>query len=179
MTKSALLKRIYIVVFLAAPLFWLILTDEGHRYTDLAILKIKGGESLDIHLKALHSGFSEKGLQDQLPETPFNCGKQATPFGERICQVQLASFNGIPSRFAIAYFASDRLQAFKIGYQISYHDHVLQHLFSVLGKPAAADHLTAPGAPGLYRWSVGDGELAALDAQSLEGNEPALLWRAK
>lgn len=177
MLKGPLLKRLYIVVILAAPLFWLILTDEGHRYTDLAILKFKGGETMDIHLKALHSQLTEKGLQQQLPEVPFDCGAQASPFGDRLCQVQLASMNGLPSRFAIAYFANDRLQAFKVGYQRPYHNQLLQHLFNTLGTPGAADHLIAPGAPGLYRWVVGDGELLALDEQSLEGQEPSLLWQ--
>ena len=177
MTKGALLKRIYIIVILAAPLFWLILTDEGRRYTDLGILYLKGGEGMDIQLKALHSGISEKGLQDQLPDTEFNCGKQSTPFGDRICQVQLASFNGLPSRFAIAYFNADRMQAFKIGYQRPYHENVLNYLFSSLGKPGPENHLTAAGAPGIYRWKIEDGELIALDENSLEGNEPSILWK--
>jgi hypothetical protein len=177
MTRRSLLKRLYIIVILAAPLYWLILTDEGRRYTDLGILKIKGGETMDIHLNALSSELSESGLQQQLPETPFNCGMQTTPFGDRICQVQLASLNGLPSRFAIAYFANDRLQAFKVGYQRPYHDNLLAHLYDDLGKPGPQDHLTSEGAPGLYRWKVGDGELVALDENSLEGNEPAILWK--
>ena len=176
MLKGSLLKRLYIVVVIAAPMFWLVLTDEGHRYTDLAILKLKGGETLEIQLKALHSNLSESGLQQQLPETPFNCGAQATPFGERICQVQLASFNGIPARFAIAYFAGDRLQAFKVGYQRPYHQAVLNHLFGELRIPGAEGHITASGTPGIYRWSIGDGDLAILDEKSLEGNEPSFLW---
>lgn len=177
MTKGSLLNRLYIVIVLAAPLFWLILTDEGHRYTDLAILKFKGGESMDIHLQALHSTISESGLQQQLPDTPFICGKQPGPLGERICQVQLASFNGLPSRFAIAYFHEDHLQGFKIGYQRPYHEQLLHYLFAQLGKPREEDHLITPGNPGLYRWKVGDGELMALDEHSLEGNEPSLMWR--
>jgi hypothetical protein len=179
MTKRSLLTRLYIVVLLAVPLFWLILTDEGRRYTDLAILKVKGGETMDIQLKALHSAISEQGLQQQLPDTPFSCGLQATPFGDRLCQVQLASFNGLPSRFAIAYFAGGQLQAMKIGYQRLYHSQLLHHLFATLGTPGREDHLTAPGAPGLYRWTVGDGELVALDESSLEGNEPSILWKKR
>lgn len=179
MTKGALLKRLYIIVIVAAPLYWLILTDEGRRYTDMTILKFKGGETMDIHLKALHSGINEKGLQDQLPDTPFNCGNQKTTFGDRLCQVQLAAFNGIPSRFAFAYFANGNLQAFKIGYQRPYHKKLLNHLFTDLGKPGAENHLTAPGAPGVYRWQIEDGELIALDENSLEGNEPSILWKGK
>jgi hypothetical protein len=177
MTKRSLLTRLYVVVILAVPLFWLILTDEGRRYTDLAILQVKGGESMDIQLKALHSALSERRLQEQLPDTPFNCGEQTTPFGDRLCQVQLASFNRLPARFAIAYFANNQLQAMKIGYQRPYHSQLLHHLFVTLGAPGREDHLTAPGAPGLYRWTVGDGELVALDENSLEGNEPSILWK--
>jgi hypothetical protein len=91
--------------------------------------------------------------------------------------VQLAAFNGIPARFAIAYFAGDRLQAFKVGYQRPYHRALLGHLVTSLGPAGPDGHLAAAGTPGLYRWSVGDGDLVALDENSLEGNEPALLWR--
>lgn len=177
MSKSSLFKRFYLIVIIAAPLVWLIMTDEGRRYTDLGILYVKGGNGMDIHLEALNSGINEERLKKQLPDTPFECGEQATPFGDRICQVQLASFNGLPSRFAIAYFADNRLQAFKIGYQRPYHSDLLKHLFAKLGTPGAEDHLTSPNAPGLYRWKVEDGELIALDENSLEGNEPSILWK--
>lgn len=177
MLKGSFLKRLYIIVILAAPLFWLILTDEGRRYTDLGILYVKGGESMDINLNALHSGISERGLQEQLPDTEFNCGQQSTPFGDRICQAQLAAFNGIPSRFVIAYFNNDQMQGLKIGYQRPYHSQLLNYLFATLGTPKREDHLTAKGAPGMYRWKIEDGELVALDEESLEGNEPSLLWR--
>lgn len=176
MTKGSLLKRLYIVVILAAPLFWLILTDDGRRHTDLAILKLKGGETMEIQLKALHSSITEGRLQEQLPDTPFNCGPQATPFGDRLCQVQLASFNGLPARFAIAYFANNQIQALKVGYQRPYHRALLAHLVAALGAAGAEGHLTPSGGPGIYRWSVGDGDLVALDENSLEGNEPSILW---
>jgi hypothetical protein len=177
MRKGSILKRLYIVVFLAAPLFWLILTDEGRRFTDVTILKLKGGETMNIHLEALHSDITEQGLQQQLPDVPFNCGNQPSALGDRLCQVQLASLNGLPARFAIAYFHSDHLQGLKVGYQRPYHEQLLDHLFTTLGKPGEGDHITSPGAPGIYRWSVGDGELVALDEHSLEGNEPSLMWR--
>lgn len=175
MTRSSLLKRLYLIAIIAAPLVWLILTDEGHRFTDITLLKLKGGESMDIHLQALDSSFSEQGLRDQLPDIPFNCGRQNTALGERICQVQLASLNGLPARFAIAYFRDNRMQGFKVGYQRPYHETLIKQLFAELGEPGG--HITATGAPGLYRWVVGDGELMLLDEHSLEGNEPALLWR--
>ncbi len=176
MTRGSLLKRLYIIVILATPLVWLILTDEGRRFTDVTLLKLKGGESMDIHLQALNSSFSEQGLRDQLPELPFNCGAQRTALGDRICQVQLASFNGIPARFAIAYFDNERMQGLKVGYQRPYHEPLIRQLFAVLGDPGATGHITVPGAPGLYRWDVGDGDLVVLDEGSLEGNEPSLMW---
>lgn len=178
MKKGTVLKRLYIIVVLAAPLFWLILTDEGRRFTDIAILKVSGGETMDIHPEALSSAITEKGLQQQLPETPFSCADHKSPQSDRICQVQLAAFNGIPARFAIAYFDADRLRALKVGYQRTYHRQLLNHLFTTYGKPGKGDHLSAPGTPGFYRWQVGDGELMALDEQSLEGNEAALLWKS-
>lgn len=176
MTKGSILKRLYIIVILAAPLYWLILTDEGRRFTDITILKIQGGETMEIHLQALHSGITEVGLQEQLPETPFNCGKQPNPLGDRICQVQLATFNGLPSRFAIAYFHQDQLRGFKVGYQRPYHEQLLHYLHSTLGQAIAEQ---TGGAPGIYRWKVGDGELVVLDEKSLEGNEPSLLWKQR
>ncbi len=177
MSKGSILKRLYIVVLLAAPLFWLILTDEGRRFTDVTILKLKGGETMNIHLDALNSDLTEQGLQQQLPEVSFNCGRQPSPLGDRLCQVQLASLNGLPARFAVAYFHEERLQGFKVGYQRLYHGQLLQHLFATLGKPGAKGHITSSGTPGIYRWSVGDGELVVLDEFSLEGNEPSLMWR--
>ena len=176
MLKGSILKRLYIIVILAAPLFWMILTDEGRRFTDTTILKIQGGETMDIHLEALHSGITEQGLQDQLPETPFNCGKHPSALGERICQVQLAAFNGLPARFAIAYFHQDRLRGFKVGYQRPYHGQLLHYLQNTLGE-AVAEQLGE--APGIYRWKVGDGELVVLDENSLQGNEPSLMWRQR
>jgi hypothetical protein len=177
MTKRSLLTRLYLIILLAAPLYWLILTDEGRRYTDLAILKMKGGETMELQLMALHSSITERRLQQQLPDTPFHCGPQATPFGDRLCQVQLASFNGLPARFAIAYFAGNQLQGLKIGYQRPYHTHLLGHLVTTLGPAGPAGHLTPSDGPGLYQWRVGDGLLLALDENSLEGNEPSLLWK--
>ncbi|MDH5786105.1 MAG: hypothetical protein OEZ16_10945 [Chromatiales bacterium] len=174
MLKGSILKRFYIVVILAGPLYWLILTDEGRRFTDTTILKIQGGETMDIHLEALHSTITEKGLQEQLPDTPFNCGKQPGPLGDRICQVQLAAFNGLPSRFAVAYFHEDHLRGFKVGYQRPYHEQLLHYLHTTLGK---RDVETVAGGAGIYRWQVGDGELVVLDEQSLEGNEPSLMWK--
>jgi len=179
MKKGSILKRLYIIAVLAVPLYWLMLTDEGHRFTDTTILKLSGGETMDIHLKALDSSISEEGLQKQLPDTPFSCADHKTPLGNRICQVKLASFNGIPARFAIAYFAEDHLRALKVGYQQPYHQQLLDYIDTTLGKPGADGHITASGAPGFYRWSIGDGELIVLDEQSLKGNEPALLWKAQ
>lgn len=178
MKKGSLLKRLYIIAVLAVPLYWVMLTDEGHRFTDTTILKLSGGETMDIHLKALNSSISEEGLQKQLPETPFNCADHKTPLGDRICQVKLAAFNGIPARFAIAYFAEDRLRALKVGYQRPYHQQLLDSIFAAQGSPGSDGHITASGAPGFYRWRTGDGELIALDEQSLEGNEAAMMWKA-
>ncbi len=177
MKKGTVLKRLYIIVVLAVPLYWLMLTDEGHRFTDIMILKASGGETMDIHLEALNSALSEKGLQEQLPETPFSCVDQKSSLGDRICQVKLAAFNGIPARFAIAYFSGDRLRALNIGYQRPYHQKLLDYLITTYDKPGPDGHLTPAGGPGFYRWQVGDGELIALDEQSLEGNEASLLWR--
>jgi hypothetical protein len=177
MKKGTVLKRLYIIVVLAVPLYWLMLTDDGHRFTDTTILKLSGGKTMDIHLKALNSSITEKTLQQQLPDTPFSCNDHKTLLGDHLCQVKLASFNGIPARFAIAYFADDHLQALKVGYQRPYHRQLLDYLFATRGKPGTGDHISAPGAPGFYRWHIGDGELVILDEQSLQGEEPALLWK--
>ena len=107
---------------------------------------------------------------------PVPWSGQPNPLGDRICQVQLAAFNGLPSRFAIAYFHKDRLRGFKVGYQRPYHGQLLQYLQTTLGKAVAEQ---ANGAPGVYSWKVGDGELVALAEHSLEGNEPALFWKGQ
>ncbi len=174
--KSKHFKSFYITVLLAAPAFWMVFSDDGQRFVDVTILKIKGGDVMDIHLNALHSNITEDLIKTELPDVEFSCGNQVTPFGNSLCQASLASFNGIPARYGIYYFDNGHLQAFKMGYQRIYHSKLINYIRSQLGTPNAEVDATIPTNIGVYHWNAGNGKLVVLKEQAIKDKEPAIMW---
>ncbi len=174
--KNKHFKAFLITIILAAPAFWMVFVTDGQRFADITILKIKGGDVMDIHLKALSSFITEDDLKKQLPDVSFNCAAQPNPFGDYICQATIASFNGVPGRYGIYYFKQKYLSAFKLGYQGRYHQVMLDYIRGELGNADKEPNETIPTSMDVYHWRVNNGQLVALKENAIKNQEPAIIW---
>jgi len=172
MAAPSMIKRAVIIALLAAPALWLVFTPEGQRQTDLFLLGIGGEPDIGFGFDKLHREVSVAQLRREEPDLELNCKPQDTPFGSRLCQADIAGFNGTPARYIIFYFGPEYLNAVKIGYQRSYHGRVAGQLHRDLGTPKQSTE--AAGAV-INRFPAGEGIIVIPDSLAAD-QEPALMW---
>ena len=172
MKLHPLYKRLMLLLIVIGPFFWLVFTTDGQRRVDLVLLSLwRGGATMDVAFAKLREDARESDLRGSFPDVPLSCEDRTNPFGNRICTAPIASFNGAPASYAVAYFDAGRLTALKLAYRRPYHDYVGQQLLLELGQPVSDD-------AGVWRWSAGDG-LVLLPVQPPAREEPTVLWLSR
>lgn len=177
--KTNLHKTLLILLLVFIPPFWLLFTDEGSRVSDTALLWLLGEDEIRINLPKLDSNFSTDDIRTVYPDNEWQCGSQATDFGDALCMAPIGTFNGFPSRLATFYFRDGRLSALKLIYREAYHDQIIGHVISDFGQPTNVEQALAetPNADPLLEWQL-DGGVLLLKKRLDPQDEPALIWLA-
>jgi hypothetical protein len=177
--KPSIHKTLLILLLVFTPPFWLLFTDEGSRVSDTALLWLLGKDDIKISLPDLDSAYSSDDIRSIYPDNEWQCGSQATDFGDALCAASIGTFNGFPAQVVTFYFRGDRLSAMKLIYRELYHEQVLGHVIEKLGQPANVAEALAdgPDAADIIEWPI-QGHLLVMKKSLQGGDEPALVWLA-
>jgi hypothetical protein len=167
-----LYKNLLILAIVVGPIVWLVLTEDGQRRTDLVLLSLFGKAEVKLAIEHLTGEVTEADLRRLYPELPLACAEQATPYGDRLCSVEIGAFNQIPSRALVLYLEGERLRAVKVDYRPRYHDLLQQQLAGRLDK------LGIRGEPRdrALAWKVEGGVLLMPASEPKTDGEAALMW---
>ena len=177
--KSSLHKTLLILILVFVPPFWLLFTDEGSRVSDTALLWLLGEDDIKIDLRQLDNRFTQMDIQTVYSDIEWQCGRQASPFGDQLCGARVGTFNGYPARAMTFFFRDDRISALKLIYRDAYHTQLMGYYIQELGQPSnvAAAVAEGPDAAEVLEWHLERGTLLMKKALT-EGDEPALVWMA-
>jgi hypothetical protein len=174
-TVNPLYKKLMLLMLVFGPFFWLVFTDDGQRRTDMVMTALlKGTEDMDIAFAKLQGAVIEDDFRASFPEVPFHCEERQSNFGDRLCSSAIASFNGVPARYAKIFFRDGHLSVVKIGFQPAHQAFLHRQLRGELGAPAAVD--AQAGGPGVYRWVTEHGVVLARLGDDLRLEDADVLW---
>lgn len=177
-----LYKTLLALAAVLGPIYWLMLTEDGQRRTDLALMWILGRPSFDAALESFTDRLTEERLRESFPAVHLQCADGANPFGDRLCGARIGSFNRYPARGLSLYFNGGRLSAVKVLYPPAYHVRIrgwVERRAARLAEGASGAGALAPRPVvdgGVVAWRVPDGALMLKDGGLGRGDEPALLW---
>jgi hypothetical protein len=177
-----LYKTLLALAAVLGPIYWLMLTEDGQRRTDLALMWILGRPSFDAALESFTDRLTEARLRESFPAIDFQCADGANPFGDRLCGARIGSFNQYPARGLSLFFEGERLSAVKVLYPPAYHGRLRGWVERRVGRLAEGAGGAGALAPqpvvddGVAAWRVPDGVLMLKDGELGRGDEPALLW---
>ena len=164
-----LYKRLLAVIAVIGPIYWLMLTDDCRRRTDLVVLYLAGDPTVELRLDTLSSAADEEQFRDYLPDVEWQCENSRTPFGERTCLTPIGSFNDTPSHYLVLYFEENALQAMKVAYREHYHEFLTQQLTRMLGRPTG-------GEEGVLQWKTENGLVLVQKELPTDVEKPTLMW---
>ncbi len=179
-----LYKTLLAVVAVLGPIYWLMLTEDGQRRTDLTLMWILGRPSFDAALESFTDRLSEARLREGFPAIDLQCSDGANPFGDRLCGARIGSFNQYPARWLNLFFDGQRLSVVKVLYPPAYHARIRgwveRRVAQVAEGPrggGARESIQDPAVSGgVAAWRVPDGVLVLKDGDLGPADEPALLW---
>ncbi len=129
------LIRLLLLTLLIGPLLWVVASRDGQRFADSMILSLRGDPEMQLALEHLRSDIREEELNSVLESLGLECLAAVGPFGNRVCQRKIASFNGIPARHVSFHYAGDTLTVMQIAYQPVYHVAMHDYVSGVFGPP--------------------------------------------
>jgi hypothetical protein len=169
-------KRFLIFFIVIGPIFWLVLTEDGQRRTDIVLLTLWGEDEIALNLKALDNQVTEEDLKKVFPDLTWTCNDEPNEFGNRICATSIGIFNDIPARYITIFFRDRWINGVKIGYRRNYHELLKQQLRHQLGAPTNDGRFPATdGAEPVLHWITESGNVILKETLN-EGEEAALLW---
>lgn len=175
--KKKFHKILLTLVLVFVPPFLLVFTNEGNRVVDNVMLWLFDRPSLKLNLQEASQSYTEADIQKAFPGLKWQCGSLHSSFGETACNASIGSFNELPARHIVAYFAQKHLSAIQLRYHEHYHDQLIQQLIKTLGQPENAMQAikSTPDADPVLQWSTGRG-LVILKKSINPTDEPVLLW---
>jgi len=181
-----LYKTLVALAVVLGPIYWLMLTEDGQRRTDLVLMAILGRPPFDAALESFTDRLTEARLREGFPALELQCADGPNPFGDRVCAAPIGSFNQYPARAVTLYFRGGQLSAVKVIYQPSYHGRIRGWAERRAGQapqlPAQAEpgsYPTPPVGGGVAGFPVADGILVLKDGVLDKADEPALLWLSR
>ncbi|MCG6940089.1 MAG: hypothetical protein LJE69_02425 [Thiohalocapsa sp.] len=172
------LPRIYKLLLALAvvigPFYWLMFTEDGQRRSDLVILHILGKPSFNIAYDRLSGAVTAADIAKQFPKVSFQCADRDSDLGARVCVAEIASFNGLPARRALLYYAAAgddaRLTALQLDYRPRYQKLLTESLRNGVGAPSEE----AGGST--LRWRTAGGTILLPADQPESPDDAALIW---
>lgn len=171
-------KTLLMLALVIGPFYWLALTEDGQRRTDLALMGLLGKPEFNAALDAFDSRLTEAKLRETFPKLEFQCAVGANPFGNRLCGAEIGTFNQIPAKSVLLFLQDDRLRAAKVVYQPAYHEMVRRWVDQRVGARQTNPLATPVPAQeeGVIAHPVADGLLLMREGELSEDDEPALIW---
>ena len=178
MHLSKIYKTFIIIAIVVAPIYWLMITEDGKRRTDTLLLWITGGDPININFKALDSQYSIQDWKKVYEDIDWQCMQQASTWGDEICYSEISSYNGIPARYVTVFFAEGHSNALKLVYRNLYHAQIGLELQNQLGKPGKVDAGPgdAPDSNSILKWQTDHGVLLLKQELGSGEEEASLLW---
>jgi hypothetical protein len=177
-----LYKTLLALAAVLGPIYWLMLTEDGQRRTDLTLMWILGRPSFDAALESFSDRLSEARLRESFPALALQCSDGANAFGDRLCAARIGSFNQYPARGLSLFFEGKRLVAAKVLYAPAYHGRLrgwVERRVARLAEGSGRQGVQAPEPVvdgGVAAWRVSDGVLMLKDGELGRRDEPALVW---
>jgi len=171
-------KTVIIIAIVVAPIYWLMMTDDGRRRTDTLILWLTGGDPININFKALDSRYSIADWKKVYEDIDWQCSEQASTWGDEICYSEISSYNGIPAYYVTVFFSDGFSSALKLVYRNQYHAQLGAELQNQLGKPqqVKAGPGDAPDSNNILKWQTDHGQVLFKQQLSSGEEEASLLW---
>jgi hypothetical protein len=170
MRLPPLYKKLLALAAVIGPMFWLLLTEDGRRRTDMLMLWFFGEPQVSLALEQLRSDLGEAELRQVYPQLALVCEERESTFGRRSCKAPISGFNEIPAHYLAFFLTDGRLTALKAGYRSNYHDSMVAMTRRMLGAPVGSGDSPA------LSWPAGDG-VALLPREAVaDKDESALLW---
>lgn len=164
-----LYKRFMAVIIVIGPIYWLMLTEDGRRRTDLVVLHLAGDPTVELRLDTLSSAAGEEEFREFVPDVEWQCKNSRTPFGERTCMSPIGSFNDTPAHYMVLYYEENALQAMKVAYRDDYHHWLTSQLGGMLGQPRSSEG-------GVLQWRTGNGLVLMQEKLLPDSEKPTLMW---
>ena len=163
-----LFKRGMAFIMVIAPFWWLVMTDDGQRRSDLVMNALFGdGEAMNLSFSKLTADARLEDFQANWPELALQCADRDSEFGNRHCQASVTESNGTPARQVHLYLQDQRVHAVQLDYVGAHHQYMLTRLYDELG-PASVNK-------GVWQWTTNAGVVLA--PQTLTStSDAAVLW---
>lgn len=163
-----LFKRGMAFLMVIAPFWWLVMTDDGQRRSDLVMQALFGeGEPMNLSFSKLSADARLEDFQANWPELALQCVERDSEFGDRVCQAAVTESNGTPARQVHLYLQGQRVHAVQLDYVGAHHQYLLTRLYQELGPAQEAN--------GVWQWTTAAGVVLA--PQALRSNaDAAVLW---
>jgi hypothetical protein len=166
---NPLYKKLMAVIIVIAPMYWLTLTEDGRRRTELVVLSFMGPPALDMRLDTLSSAVNEQHWRDFFPEIAFNCEDRLSRDGNRTCAAPIGSFNGAPAHYILLHFADDALNTLQIAYRHNYHAFMIHQISHFLKQePETMNNV--------LQWPTASGLILMPTDPGPENSKPSMLW---
>ncbi len=174
MIRYKLALKLLLIFLLLLPLAWVLFDDQGQRWLDVTLLKLRGNPTVNLDFAALRGEEKIEDIRHIYPKLELACEKDQKPdaAGEH-CFGHIAAFNGLPARFITFFFNRDgHLEMIKLNYRAAYHERLAEQLAAVYGKPAKQG---AELDEQILRWQTGPGHVVAKVLLSKAGDNQ-LFW---
>lgn len=169
-------KRLFLVIIVVAPMYWLLFTEDGRRRSDTLILWLAGGDPIDINFKVLDNQYSAEDWKRVFSDIDWACKDEQTFFGNQYCYSEVSSYNGIPAKYLTVFFKNSHVNAVKLVYRNQYHQQLGKDLYQQLGTPLQQKHESEEN--DMLQWHTQHGTVML--KTELTPNEPAsLIWLSK
>jgi len=170
MRLPPLYKKLLALAAVIGPMFWLLLTEDGRRRTDMLMLWFFGEPQVSMALEQLRDDLGEAELRRVYPQLALVCEDRESAFGRRSCKAPISGFNEVPAHYLAFFLTDDRLTALKAGYRSNYHDSMVATMRRMLGAPVGARDSPA------LSWPAGAGVVLLPREAVADKEESALLW---
>ena len=169
-------KRLFLVVIVVLPMWWLLFTDDGRSRSDTVILWLAGGETIGINFKELNNSYSIEDWQKVYPDMDWQCENKNNGFGDQYCYSEIASYNGIPANYVTVFFRQGQVSALKLVYRNQYHQRMGEDLHQQLGTPLLRQDQQEQH--DMLQWNTDHG--VVMIKQQIQPEEQAsLIWLAQ
>jgi len=169
-------KRLFLVIIVVAPMYWLLFTEDGKRRSDTLILWLAGGDPIDINFKVLDNQYSIEDWKRVFSDIDWSCKDEQTFFGNQYCYSEVSSYNGIPAKYLTVFFKNSHVNAVKLVYRNQYHQQLGKDLHQQLGTPLHQKHETEEN--DMLQWHTEHGTVM-LKTELTPNEQASLIWLSK